>query len=77
VGQDFMEPSILIKAIETELRISVTERKLKDILAMYKRNRAPAKVALSEAIKFVMRAECSLEQSNNIHTALQKEGITL
>jgi hypothetical protein len=67
----------LASVIGKELNVSVRTGDATTVSMMYRRNLSPSKGALSEAIRFVLRKECTLEQSNNILTALAKEGIFL
>jgi hypothetical protein len=67
----------LVTAIANELNISVRMGDASLVHVMYRRNRSPSKSALSEAIRFVLRKECTLAQSNNILTTLAGEGIFL
>jgi hypothetical protein len=67
----------LAKAITKELNVNVLLVEATKVHAVYKRNSATPKLALGEAIKFILRKECTLEQSNNILTALAEEGIFL
>lgn len=67
----------LAHAIAIELNMAVALSTVKDVFTLYKRNKSTSKLALSEAIKFIMRKDVTLEMSNNIKTRLAATNIVI
>lgn len=67
----------LAHAIAIELNAAVALSTAKDVFTLYKRNKSTSKLALSEAIKFIMRKDFTLAMSNNVMVHLAASGIVI
>lgn len=67
----------LAVAVSLELDAPVSLNKMGDVYNMYLRNKSTSKLALSEAIKFIMRKEFTLAMTNHVMTRLAVKQIIL